>query len=35
LYYDEEGKMQTAGAEADTPAMNDLAEDNNWIRAEL
>ena len=35
MYYDKHGKMTAAGAEADTAAMADLAEDNGWLKAEL
>ncbi|KAE9394398.1 hypothetical protein BT96DRAFT_958796 [Gymnopus androsaceus JB14] len=35
MYYDREGKMMAAGAEADTPSMLSLAEDEGWIKVEL
>lgn len=35
MYYDGEGKMMAAGAEADTPSMLSLAEDEAWIKVEL
>ena len=35
IYYDKHSKMTAAGAEADTAAMADLAEDNCWLKAEL
>ena len=35
MYYDKHGKMTAAGAEADTAAMADLAEDDGWLKAEL
>ncbi|KAI0264453.1 hypothetical protein BC834DRAFT_924658 [Gloeopeniophorella convolvens] len=35
MYYDPEGVMKVAGAEADSTAIMDLAEDEGWIKAEL
>ncbi|KAJ3994251.1 hypothetical protein F5050DRAFT_1809766 [Lentinula boryana] len=35
MYYDSEGKMMAAGAEADTPSILSLAEDEGWIKVEL
>ncbi|KAI0303781.1 hypothetical protein B0F90DRAFT_1708994 [Multifurca ochricompacta] len=35
MYYDQEGDMKVAGAEADSNAIIDLAEDEGWIKAEL
>ena len=35
MFYDKDGIMKVAGAEADTNAIIDLAEDEEWIKAEL
>ncbi|KAA1467660.1 hypothetical protein DENSPDRAFT_770034 [Dentipellis sp. KUC8613] len=35
MYYDQDGNMKAAGAEADSAAMVDLAEDEGWTKAEL
>ncbi|TFY76405.1 hypothetical protein EWM64_g7606, partial [Hericium alpestre] len=35
MYYNKEGKMMAAGAEAESAAIMDLAEDEEWLRAEL
>ncbi|THV07338.1 hypothetical protein K435DRAFT_815567 [Dendrothele bispora CBS 962.96] len=35
LYYDHEGKMMAAGAEADTSSVLSLAEDEGWTKVEL
>jgi hypothetical protein len=35
VYYDKQGKMVAAGAEADTSAVIQQAEDNNWIKTDL
>lgn len=35
MYYDQQGVMKAAGAEAEGAAINDLAEDEGWLRAEL
>lgn len=35
MYYDQHGVMKAAGAEAEGAAINDLAEDEGWLRAEL
>ena len=35
IYYDKEGKMMAAGAEADTTAVVSEAEDEGWIKTEL
>ncbi|KAI0058165.1 hypothetical protein BV25DRAFT_1872113 [Artomyces pyxidatus] len=35
MYYDKDGVMKAAGAEADGAAIADLAEDDGWLKAEL
>ncbi|KAF8896439.1 hypothetical protein BD779DRAFT_1433886 [Infundibulicybe gibba] len=35
IYYDKNGKMMAAGAEADTTSVQSQAEDDGWIKAEL
>ena len=35
IYYDRQGKVMAAGAEADTAAVVSQAEDEGWIRVEL
>ena len=35
MFYDQDGNMKVAGAEADSSAIVDLAEDENWTRTEL
>jgi hypothetical protein len=35
MFYDQDGTMKVAGAEADSSAILDLAEDENWTKAEL
>ncbi|EKM78941.1 hypothetical protein AGABI1DRAFT_121289 [Agaricus bisporus var. burnettii JB137-S8] len=35
IYYDRQGRMKAAGAEADTSAVQARAEDEGWIKAEL
>ena len=35
LYYNKDGNVEVAGAEAEGNAIMDLAEDNGWIKAEL
>jgi hypothetical protein len=35
MYYDKDGIMKVAGAEADSSAIIDLAEDEEWTKAEL
>jgi hypothetical protein len=35
LYYDQAGKLKAAGAEAESPSIASLAEEERWIRAEL
>jgi hypothetical protein len=35
IYYDRQGRMKAAGAEADTSAAQARAEDEGWIKAEL
>jgi hypothetical protein len=35
MYYDKTGSMKVAGAEADSSAIIDLAEDEDWTKAEL
>jgi hypothetical protein len=35
VYYDRHGKLVAAGAEADTAAVIQQAEDNNWIKTDL
>jgi hypothetical protein len=35
MFYDRDGTMKVAGAEADSNAIIDLAEDEGWTKAEL
>jgi len=35
MFYDQDGNMKVAGAEADSNAIIDLAEDEGWTKAEL
>jgi hypothetical protein len=35
MYYDPDGKMRAAGAEAEGSAIDDVAEDYGWTKAEL
>jgi hypothetical protein len=35
IYYDKQGKMMAAGAEADTATVLSQVEDEGWIKAEL
>ena len=35
MYYDRQGAMQTAGAEAEGAAIVSLAEDEDWQKVEL
>lgn len=35
MYYDQEGNMKAAGAEADGASVLAQAEDEGWIKAEL
>jgi hypothetical protein len=35
MYYDRRGKMQAAGAEAESAAVLSQAEDEGWLKAEL
>lgn len=35
MYYDKRGKMQAAGAEAESASVLSQAEDEGWIKAEL
>jgi hypothetical protein len=35
MFYDQDGIMKMAGAEADSSAILDLAEDEGWTKAEL
>jgi hypothetical protein len=35
MYYDKTGSMKVAGAEAESSAIIDLAEDEEWTKVEL
>lgn len=35
MYYDSEGKMRAAGAEAEGASVEAQAEDEGWIKVEL
>lgn len=35
MYYDRRGKMQAAGAEAESASVLSQAEDESWVKAEL
>ncbi len=35
MYYDQDGNTKVAGAEAESNAIIDLAEDEGWTKAEL
>ena len=35
MFYDQEGNMKAGGAETEGSAMEDLAEDYGWTKAEL
>jgi hypothetical protein len=35
MFYDKDGTMKVAGAEADSNAIIDLAEDEGWTKTEL
>ena len=35
MYYDADGVMKAAGAEAESTAMAALAEDEGWVKTEL